>query len=1235
MTRESRTALLESLFAQRILILDGAMGTMIQTYKLTETDFRGQRFADFPHDLKGNNDLLTLTQPDIIRAIHSGYLEAGADIVETNTFNSNAVSMADYHMQDLVYELNFAAAKLARGVAQIFEEKMPEKPRFVAGVIGPTTKTASISPDVNDPGFRGITYDQLVVDYTESIRGLIDGGVDILLVETIFDSLNAKAALFAIDQYFENHGIRLPIMISVTITDASGRTLSGQTPEAFWNSVSHTQPLSVGINCALGAELMRPYIEELAGVANVYTSVHPNAGLPNPLSETGYDESPEYTANQIKGFAQSGFVNIVGGCCGTTPAHIKAIAHAVADLAPRKIPDIPKKLRLSGLEPLNIGDDSLFVNVGERTNVTGSRAFARLILNGDFAEALNVARSQVENGAQIIDINMDEAMLDSQKAMVTFLNLVAAEPDICKVPIMLDSSKWTVIEAGLKCVQGKSIINSISMKEGEAEFIHHAKLARRYGAAVIVMAFDEQGQADTLQRKVQICTRSYHLLVAMGFPPEDIIFDPNIFAIATGIEEHNNYGVDFIEATRIIKQTLPYAKVSGGVSNVSFSFRGNEPIREAIHTAFLYHAIRAGMTMGIVNAGQLGVYSDIPAELLEKVEDVILNRRTDATERLVEFAETFKGQKKEQIEDLAWRNEPLQQRLTHALVKGISTYIVEDTEAARVEIEKQGGRPIQVIEGPLMEGMSVVGDLFGAGKMFLPQVVKSARVMKQAVAHLLPFIEAEKKLSGDSKPKGKIVIATVKGDVHDIGKNIVTVVLQCNNYEVINMGVMVPSAQILDMARREKADIIGLSGLITPSLEEMAHVAKEMQREGFTIPLLIGGATTSRVHTAVKIAPHYEGSTVWVPDASRAVGVCSNLLSQDLQARYVQEIKDEYEKVRNQHKNKKGPAKLLTLAEARVNAFKTDWENYQPYQPELIGIRTLNNYPLEKIVPYVDWTPFFQAWELAGRYPDILKDEVVGETASQLFRDAQVMLKKIVEQKWLGANAVIGLFPANSVGDDIEIYTDQTRSKIAMTYHCLRQQDQKPSGKPNRCLSDFIAPKETGIQDTIGLFAVGAGFGIDERIKAFEEANDDYSAIVLKALADRLAEGFAEHMHARVRREFWGYAKDENLTNGQLINEEYRGIRPAPGYPACPDHTEKGALFAVLSATENAGIVITESFAMVPTAAVSGFYFSHPESTFFAVGKIGKDQVEDYAKRKGWTLEEAERWLAPVLAYER
>ncbi len=1236
MNKAPRTILLEDIFPRRILILDGAMGTMIQRHKLEEADFRGTRFADFPHDLRGNNDLLTLTQPDIIRGIHAGYLEAGADIIETNTFNSNAASMADYHMQDLVYELNVAAVKLAREAIQEIEAKIPDRPRFVAGVIGPTTKTASISPDVNDPGFRGITFDQLVVDYTESIRGLVDGGVDILLVETIFDSLNSKAALFAIDQFFEDQGIRLPIMISVTITDASGRTLSGQTPEAFWNSISHARPLSVGINCALGAELMRPYIEELASVADVYTSVHPNAGLPNPLSDTGYDETPEYTANQIKGFAESGFVNIVGGCCGTTPAHIKAIADAVSKVPPRKIPEIPKKLRLSGLEAFNVGDDALFVNVGERTNVTGSKAFARLILGDDYAEALNVARSQVENGAQIIDINMDEAMLDSQKAMVTFLNLVAAEPDICRVPIMLDSSKWSVIEAGLKCVQGKSVINSISMKEGEEEFIKHAKLARRYGAAVIVMAFDETGQADTMARKIEICKRSYHLLVdQIGFPPEDIIFDPNIFAIATGIEEHNNYGVDFIEATHVIRQQLPYAKISGGVSNVSFSFRGNEPIREAIHTAFLYHAIKAGMTMGIVNAGQLGVYSDIPAELLEKVEDVILNRRIDATERLVDFAENFKGKKKEQIEDLVWRDEPLQQRITHALVRGIATYIVEDTELARLEIEKQGGRPIQVIEGPLMDGMGVVGDLFGAGKMFLPQVVKSARVMKQAVAHLLPFIEAEKKLSGDNKPKGKIVIATVKGDVHDIGKNIVTVVLQCNNYEVVNMGVMVPCAQILETAKRENANVIGLSGLITPSLEEMAYVAKEMQREGYTIPLLIGGATTSRVHTAVKIAPHYEGSVVWVPDASRAVGVCSNLMSQDLQADYVRGIKAEYEKVRTQHKNKKGLTRIMPIAEARANAYKTDWDNYAAYEPDLIGIRTLNNYPLEKIVPTIDWTPFFQAWELAGRYPAILQDEVVGETATTLFHDAQVMLKKIVEQKWLAANAVIGLFPANSVGDDIEIYTDQSRNKIAMVYHSLRQQTVKPTGKPNRCLADFIAPKETGIKDTIGLFAVSAGFGIDERVKAFEDDNDDYSAIVLKALADRLAEAFAEHMHMRVRRELWGYAKDEILDNEQMIKEEYRGIRPAPGYPACPDHTEKGPLFELLEATKNAGIIVTESYAMVPTAAVSGFYFAHPDSTFFAVGKIGKDQVEDYAKRKGWELEEAERWLAPVLAYER
>ncbi|SDY77060.1 methionine synthase [Nitrosomonas sp. Nm33] len=1232
-----RTALLENLLARRILLLDGAMGTMIQSYKLSETDYRGGRFADFPHDLKGNNDLLTLTQPQIIRSIHRGYLEAGADIIETNTFNSNAPSMADYHMQELVYELNFAAAKLAREEALAMEAKTPNKPRFVAGVIGPTTKTASISPDVNDPGFRSITFQQLVTDYSQSIQGLVEGGADILLVETIFDTLNAKAALFAIEQYFDKNNIRLPVMISVTITDASGRNLSGQTPEAFWNSVRHAQPLSVGINCALGAELMRPYVEELSNVAGVYTSAHPNAGLPNPLSETGYDESPEYTASLIKEFAQSGFVNIVGGCCGTTPDHIKAIAEAVEDIAPRKIPDIPKKLCLSGLEPLNVSDDSLFVNVGERTNVTGSKAFARLILNDNYAEALSIARNQVENGAQVIDINMDEAMLDSQKAMVTFLNLIAAEPDICRVPIMIDSSKWSVIEAGLQCIQGKAIINSISLKEGEEEFIYYAKLARRYGAAVIVMAFDEKGQADTLARKVEICTRCYRVLVdKVSFPPEDIIFDPNIFAVATGIEEHNNYALDFIEAIRAIKQTLPYAKISGGVSNVSFSFRGNEPIREAIHTAFLYHAIQAGMTMGIVNAGQLGVYSDIPKDLLERVEDVLLNRRPDATERLVEFAENFKGQKKEQVEDLAWRNEPIRQRLTHALVRGIGTYVEEDTEIIRQEIESKGGRPIEVIEGPLMDGMNVVGDLFGAGKMFLPQVVKSARVMKQAVAYLLPYIEAEKKISGDAKPKGKIVVATVKGDVHDIGKNIVTVVLQCNNYEVINMGVMVPSSQILETARNEKADIIGLSGLITPSLEEMAHVAKEMEREGFTIPLLIGGATTSRVHTSVKIAPHYSGVTVWVPDASRAVGVCSQLMSRDQHIAYKQEIKAEQEKIRAQQKSKKGPSQLLSLAEARANALKIDWQHYTPSEPGFVGIRTLKNYPLEALVPYIDWTPFFQAWELSGRYPAILEDEVVGEAASNLFHDAQNMLKKIIEQKWLTANAVIGLFPANSVNhDDVEIYSDKSRTKVLMTYHTLRQQTVKPAGRPNLCLADFIAPKESGVIDTIGLFAVSSGFGIDERIKAFEAANDDYSAIILKALADRLAEAFAEHMHARVRREFWGYGKDETLTNEQLINEEYQGIRPAPGYPACPDHTEKGPLFALLEAEKRVGIIITESYAMVPTAAVSGFYFSHPESTYFAVGKIGKDQVEDYASRKGWTIDEAERWLAPILAYER
>ena len=1237
MNNQQRTKLLHKFLAQRILLLDGAMGTMIQSYKLNEEDYRGTRFKDYPYDLKGNNDLLTLTQPQIIHAIHTSYLEAGADIIETNTFNSNAPSMADYHMQDLVYELNFSSAKLAHEAVKKIEEKIPNRPRFIAGILGPTTKTSSISPDVSDPGFRNITFDELVSNYLESIRGLIDGGVNILLVETIFDTLNAKAALFAINEYFETSNTSVPVMVSATITDASGRTLSGQTPEAFWNSVSHIQPLSVGFNCALGAELMRPYIEELSNVSGVYISAHPNAGLPNPLADTGYDESPEYTAKLIKDFAQSGFVNIVGGCCGTTPAHIKAISKAINGVTPRTIPNIKKELRLSGLEPLNISENSLFVNVGERTNVTGSKAFSRLILNNDYTEALNIARAQVENGAQIIDINMDEAMLDSEKAMVTFLNLIASEPDISRVPIMIDSSKWSVIESGLKRVQGKAIINSISMKEGEAEFIRHAKLARRYGAAVIVMAFDELGQADSQERKIEICSRCYQILVnQIAFPPEDIIFDPNIFAVATGIEEHNNYGIDFIEATRAIKKSLPYAKISGGVSNISFSFRGQDAIREAIHTAFLYHAVRSGMTMGIVNAGQLGVYSDIPNDLLEYVEDVLFNRRTDATERLVNFAENFRGQKKENIEDLTWRHEPVQQRLTHALVKGINTYIIEDTEAARTEINDQGGKPIQVIEGPLMNGMNVVGDLFGSGKMFLPQVVKSARVMKQAVAYLLPFIEKEKKESGDSETKGKIIIATVKGDVHDIGKNIVTVVLQCNNYEVINMGVMVPCAQILETARREQADMIGLSGLITPSLEEMSYVAKEMQREGFTIPLLIGGATTSRVHTAVKIAPYYDGVTVWVPDASRAVGVCSKLLSKNLKENYIHEVRSEYEKVRVRHKNKKGQGKMLPIEEARSNALKTDWKNYSSFSPNFIGVRTLKNYPIERIIPYIDWTPFFQAWELAGRYPAILNDSVVGETARNLFSDAQIMLKKIINQKWLSANAVYGLFPANSVNnDDIEIYTDETKTKVAMKYHTLRQQTKKPSERPNLSLADFIAPKESGINDYIGTFALSTGFGIDARVKDYEDAHDDYNGIILKALADRLAEAFAEHLHSRIRCEFWGYAKDEALDNEELISEKYRGIRPAPGYPACPDHTEKGPLFELLKAQNNAGISITESYAMVPTAAVSGFYFSHPNAKYFAVGKIGKDQVMDYAKRKEWTLEQAEQWLAPILGYEK
>ncbi|MFA5241692.1 MAG: methionine synthase [Sulfuricella sp.] len=1241
MNRSARTALLRQQLQQRILILDGAMGTMIQRYKLGEDEYRGthahggcachHQFAGHEGDLKGNNDLLVLTQPHIIREIHAAYLEAGADILETNTFNATSVAMADYHMEHLVYDINVAAARLAREVADEFEARNPAKPRFVAGVIGPTSRTATISPDVNDPGFRNVTFDQLVTAYTESIQGLLDGGADILLVETIFDTLNAKAALFAIKKYFDDHQVEVPVMISGTITDESGRTLTGQTAEAFLNSMRHADPISIGFNCALGADKLRQYVEELANKADTYVSAHPNAGLPNPLSESGYDETPEQLAAEIRRWGEDGLLNIVGGCCGTSPAHIKAVAEAMEGLPPRKIPALEKTCRLSGLEPLNIGKDSLFVNVGERANVTGSAKFKRLVLEGKYDEALEIAKQQVETGAQIIDINMDEAMLDGEAAMVRFLNLIASEPDIARVPVMIDSSKWSIIEAGLKCVQGKSVINSISMKEGIPEFIERAKLARRYGAAVVVMAFDEQGQADTQARKQEICARSYKILTEqVGFPPEDIIFDPNIFAVATGIEEHNNYAVDFINATRWIKHNLPYAKISGGVSNVSFSFRGNEPVREAIHTAFLYHAIQAGMDMGIVNAGQLGVYAEIPKDLLERVEDVLLNRRPDATERLVEFAESFKGQSKEQVEDLSWREAPVGERLTHALVRGITTYIVEDTEAARLEAV----RPIHVIEGPLMNGMNVVGDLFGAGKMFLPQVVKSARVMKQAVAHLIPYIEEEKRLSGEAaQAKGKIIMATVKGDVHDIGKNIVGVVLQCNNYDVVDLGVMVPAAKILQAAIDEKADIIGLSGLITPSLEEMAHVAKEMQRMGMSIPLLIGGATTSLAHTAVKIEPNYSGPVVYVKDASRGVGVCTSLLSPELRDAYISNLKADYVAVRERHHERQTSARLASLEVARANGFKTDWAAYAPPVPAMLGLKSFSDYPLAGIAARIDWTPFFQAWELHGRYPRILEDEVVGVEAKKLFADAQAMLKKIIAEKWLAANAVIGLFPANRVGDDIEIYSDESRSQIAMTYHALRQQSEKPAGKPNLCLADFIAPKDSGVKDYIGAFAVTAGIGIDARVIEFEKNHDDYSAIMLKALADRLAEAFAELLHERVRREFWGYAGDETLSNEDLIEEKYRGIRPAPGYPACPEHSEKGPLFELLQAPANAGITLTESFAMLPTAAVSGLYFAHPESTYFAVAKIDRDQVEDYARRKGWDLQTAEKWLAPNLAY--
>ena len=1226
---KERIAKFNSRLKESILILDGAMGTMIQSYKLDEKGYRGERFTDHPCDLKGNNDLLVLTQPQIIRDIHAAYFDAGADIIGTNTFNATAVAQADYQLENCVYELNLTAAKIARSLADEVTVKNPDKPRFVAGVLGPTNRTASISPDVNNPGFRNISFDHLVEAYTTATKGLVEGGADLLLIETIFDTLNAKAAVFAVETYFEQTGVRLPVMISGTITDASGRTLSGQTVEAFWNSLRHARPMSFGFNCALGAKELRQHIEELSGIANVPISAHPNAGLPNEFGE--YDESPETMAREIDEWAQSGFLNIVGGCCGTTPAHIKAIAHAMAKYPPREIPDIPVKCRLSGLEPLNIGPDSLFVNVGERTNVTGSARFKNLILNGEYETALDVARQQVENGAQMIDINMDEGMLDGEAAMVKFLNLVASEPDISRVPVMIDSSKWHIIEAGLKCLQGKGVVNSISMKEGEQEFIRHAIKVRNYGAAVIVMAFDEVGQADTQQRKIEICERAYRILTEqVGFPAEDIIFDPNIFAIATGIEEHNNYGVDFIEATRVIKQKLPHALISGGVSNVSFSFRGNDPVREAIHAVFLYHAIQAGMDMGIVNAGQLAVYDELPAELRERVEDVVLNRRPDGTERLLEIAEQYRqgGATKAREEDLSWREWPVTKRLEHAMVKGIDQYVIEDTEEARQAFS----RPIQVIEGPLMDGMNVVGDLFGAGKMFLPQVVKSARVMKKAVAHLIPYIEAEKQEG--AKAKGKILLATVKGDVHDIGKNIVGVVLQCNNFDVIDLGVMVPAARILETARAENADIIGLSGLITPSLDEMAHVAKEMTRLKFEVPLLIGGATTSRVHTAVKIAPNYDFPTIWVKDASRAVGVVQSLLSEEQKSDYVAKAKAEYELIREQQKGKTAKTKWLTLAEARNNKLKFDWSQYTPPKPAFIGIKNFADYSLDELARYIDWTPFFHAWELRGSYPKILQDENIGKEAAKLFQDAQVMLKQIIEQKLLTAKGVIGLFPANSINsDDIEVYADDSRTEVIAVIHTLRQQTEKPPGRPNLALADFVAPKDSNRKDYIGLFAVTTGVGIDAVVEKYEKEHDDYNAIMVKALADRFAEAFAEHMHERVRKEFWGYAREENLSNDALIHEEYQGIRPAPGYPACPEHTEKGVLFDLIKAPANASITLTESYAMVPTAAVSGYYFSHPEAKYFAVGKINKDQVEDYAKRKNMTLAEAERWLAPNLGY--
>ncbi|CAN5413099.1 methionine synthase [soil metagenome] len=1229
---------------RRIMVIDGAMGTAIQRDRPDEDGYRGDRFREWPTALQGNNDLLTLTQPQIIEGIHREYLESGADILETNTFNANAVSLSDYDMHELAYELNYAGAALARKAADEFST--PDKPRYVAGALGPTTRTASISPDVNDPGARNVSYDQLVAAYLDAANGLVDGGSDLLIVETIFDSLNSKAAVFAIETLFEQRGRRWPVIISGTITDASGRTLSGQVTEAFWNAIRHAKPLAVGLNCALGAPEMRPYIAEVARIADTFVSCYPNAGLPNAFGE--YDESPEAQAGYIKEFAEAGLVNLVGGCCGTTPAHIAEIAKVVDGVPQRELPAIPVATRLSGLEPLNINDESLFVNIGERTNITGSARFRNLIKAEDYDTALSVALQQVEVGAQVIDINMDEGMIDGVAAMDRFTKLIASEPDISRVPVMIDSSKWEVIEAGLKNVQGKPIVNSISMKEGEEKFIREARLCRKYGAAVVVMAFDEQGQADNLERRKEICGRAYRILTEeVGFPAEDIIFDPNCFALATGIEEHATYGIDFIEACAWIKENLPGVHISGGISNVSFSFRGNNPVREAIHAVFLFHAIKAGLDMGIVNAGALVPYDSIDPELRDRIEDVVLNRREDAAERLLEIAERFNSKDKADDPVAAeWRSLPVRERITHALVKGIDANVDADTEELRAEIEAAGGRPIEVIEGPLMDGMNVVGDLFGAGKMFLPQVVKSARVMKKAVAYLLPFIEAEKVQSGAGASEatgdvraakkdtnGTIIMATVKGDVHDIGKNIVGVVLQCNNYEVIDLGVMVPAQKILDAAKEHNADIIGLSGLITPSLDEMVNFAVERERQDLKIPLLIGGATTSRAHTAVKVSPRRSGPVVWVKDASRSVPVAAALLDDKQRPALLEATEKDYASLRERHAQK-SERKMLTLEKARANRTPVEWDGYTPPVPaQGLGVREFLDYDIAELREYIDWQPFFNAWEMKGRFPDILNSPVAGETARKLYEDAQEMLDTLIKEKWLTANGVIGFFPANAVGDDIEVYTDETRTEVKTTLFNLRQQGEHRDGIPNRSLGDFIAPRETGVRDYVGAFAVTTGLGSGDKIVEFKAANDDYSAILLESLADRLAEAFAERMHQRVRKEFWGFQPDEQLDNDALIAEKYRGIRPAPGYPACPEHTEKATLWELMDVKERTGIELTESMAMWPGAAVSGWYFSHPQSQYFVVGRMAQDQVADYAKRKGWTLAEAERWLGPNLGY--